>query len=145
MTQVVDYNAIENAIERIIKEDPEFGDVSVLVEEELTMQSGSVVFIYLDRDDNPEGMQGLTAGTRDRKQITFSIWCCHLGLDRRDALQRRNWLKARVETALMRNRSLLDTVEVSWSPGGEFLSARVESGFMCAAMINLICETVAIV
>ncbi len=145
MTAAVDYNSIQSAIEQIIKADPEFGNISVLVEEELTVQSGSVVIIYLDRDDNPEGMQGLTAGTRDRKQITFSIWCCHVGLDRREALKQRNWLKARVETALMRNRSLLDTVEASWSPGGEFLSARVEAGFVSCAMINLICETVAIV
>lgn len=145
MTQPVDYNAILDAIEQIISEDPELGDVSVLVEEELTFQSGSIVIIYLDRDDNVEGEQALTAGTRDRKQIFFSIWCCHQGLNRRDAIRQRNWLKARVETALMRDRELKNTVEVSWSPGGEFMTVLLESGFMSCASINLVCETVAIV
>ena len=145
MTAPVDYNAILDAIERIISEDPELGDVSVLVEEELTFQSGSVVIIYLDRDDNPEGIQSLSAGMHTRKWIYFSIWCCHQGLDRREAIRKRNWLKARVETALMRDRTLLNTVEAQWSPGGEFLTARIESGFMSCAMINLVCDTVAIV
>ena len=140
----VDYFDIMKGIQRVLQQTPELGNASVLIEEELTFQSGSVVIIYLDSWSAPGNIQAINAGLRMKMEVRFEVWCFHLGIQRIDAMRNRNLLLGQVQTALMRDRSLNETVSASWQEGGDFMQATVESGFMAAASIILIAETDAI-
>ena len=142
MTNEVDYNAIEESMQAIIQDDPQLGDVSVLIEEELTFQEGSVVIIYLDRELSPAEMQSLSYGQRNRVLLSFDVWCCHYGMERQAAIRERNKLRAKVLLALMRDTSWRQSVESCWSEGGEFMTVKVETGFMACSSITFMAEVV---
>ena len=142
----IDYFNIEEAIKSILDADADLADVEVLIEEELTIQRGNVVGIYLDDRDAPDEEQSLSAGTRTRFNVRFSIWCWHFGVgrDRRVPMQQRDDLVGKVEIALMKERTLNDTVNMSWLEGGEFLSGPDPTGdqFMSGASVILIVNVV---
>ena len=140
----VDYFSIETAIKTILDADADLASVSVLIEEELTVQRGNVIGIYLDDRDAAEQDQSLSAGTRTRFNVRFSIWCWHFGVgrDRRVPMEQRDDLVGKVEIALMKERSLNSTVDTSWLEGGEFLSGPDPTGkqFMSGASIILVAD-----
>ena len=143
----VDYFGIEEAIKSILDADADLAGVEVLIEEELTIQRGNVVGIYLDDRDAPNEDQSLSAGTRTRFNVRFSIWCWHFGVgrDRRVPMEQRDDLIGKVEIALMKERTLNDTVNSSWLEGGEFLSGPDPTGnqFMSGASVMLIADVTA--
>ncbi len=117
----VDYYAIEQGIETLLKADTDLSEANIAIEEELTFQRGDTILIYLDRRDAPAEEQTLSAGTRTRLLVTFSIWCFHFGMSKKqDVLERRDDLIGNTEIALMQDRTLSGTVETSWLVGGEF-------------------------
>jgi len=143
----VDYFSIETAIKTILDADADLAGVAILIEEELTVQRGNVVGIYLDDRDASDPDQSLSAGTRTRFNVRFSIWCWHFGVgrDRRVPMEQRDDLVGKVEIALMKERTLNDTVNMSWLEGGEFLSGPDPTGnqFMSGASIILVADVVA--
>ena len=142
-----DYYAIENAIATILRADATLAGVSVIVEDEVAVQRGSIIGIYLDDRDAPMDLQAIAAGTRTRFNINFSIWCWHFGVgrDRTVVMQQRDDLLGKVEIALMNNRTLSNTVTMSWLNGGEFISGPDPTGnqFMSGAQIRLTVDATA--
>ena len=140
----VDYFNIEEAIKTILDADADLAGVSVLVEEELTVQRGNVIGIYLDDRDAADADQSLSAGTRTRFNVRFTIWCWHFGVgrDRRVPMEQRDDLVGKVEIALMKERTLNGTVTTSWLEGGEFLSGPDPTGnqFMSGASVILVVD-----
>ena len=138
----VDYFNIEEQIKTILDDDADLSDVDILIEEEISVQRGNVIGIYLDERDAPDDEQSLSAGTRTRFNVRFSIWCWHFGIgrDRRVPMQQRDDLVGKVEIALMKKRTLNDTVNMSWLEGGEFLSGPDPTGnqFMSGASVILV-------
>jgi len=143
----VDYFAIETQIKTILDAEASLSGTSVLIEEELTFERGNIVGIFLDDREAPEELQSLSAGTRTRFLVTFSIWCWHFGVgrDRRVPMEQRDDLVGNVEIALMKERTLNGTVNMSWLAGGEFLSGpgETKNQFMSGAQIILIVDVTA--
>ena len=136
-----DYYAIEDAIRAVLAAASSLSGVTILVEEELTVQRGSVIGIYLEDRTAPAEEQPIAAGLETRFHVNFTIWCWHFGVgrDRRPVMEARDDLVGNVEIALMGNRDLNDTVDSSWLTGGDFLSGPDPTGkqFMAGASINL--------
>lgn len=143
----IDYYGIENAIANVLKTDSTLTGVTVLVEEELTVQRGNVIGIYLDDRNVPIEDQPIAAGTKTRFNVNFSIWCWHFGIgrDRTLAQQQRDDLIGKVEIALMKNRTLQNTVTMSWLDGGDFISGPDPTGnqFMSGGEIRLTVDVTA--
>lgn len=137
----VDYFAIEAAIRDILVADAGLAGTTVLVEEELTVNRGNIVGIYLEDRDSPAEIQTLSAGTRTRFFVRFTIWCWHFGVgrNRQVPMEQRDDLVGKVEIALMGNRNLNGTVDSSWLLGGEFISGPDPTGrqFMSGASVIL--------
>lgn len=143
----VDYYAIENAIAAVLRADATLAGVTVMVEEELSFQRGSIVGIYLDDRSSPQDLQAISAGTETRFIVNFTVWCWHMGIgrDRTMVMQQRDDLVGKVEIALMKNRTLSNTVNMSWLEGGEFISGPDPQGnqFMSGAEIKLSADVTA--
>ena len=142
----VDYFGIEAAIQDILQADANLSGVQVLVEPAMVHQEGDVVAIYVDRRSAPADLQTISAGTRTRFLVSFSLWCYHMNLDVPTALQKRDDLMGKVEVALMAvNRNLNSTVNMSWLEGGEFLNGQSENNdiFMAGGEIQLIADVTA--
>ena len=143
----INYYGIEDAIRSVLAADSDLAGVTITVEEELSPARGNVVGIYLDSRSAPNELQGLSAGQRTRFHVTFSIWCWHFGVGRdwRVPMQQRDDLLGKVEIVLMKNRTLNDTVTMSWLTGGEFMSGPDPTGnqFMSGAEIKLTADVAA--
>ena len=143
----VNYFEIENQIRAVLAAATDLAGVTILVEEEIAVQRGNVVGIYLDDRSAPSELQSISAGTRTRLLVQFSIWCWHFGIgrDRRPTMQARDDLVGKVEIALMGNRNLNSTVNTSWLEGGEFISGPDPTGdqFMSGAQVRLTVDVTA--
>ena len=139
----LDYYAIETAIKTLLEADATLAGTVVTVEDELLFGAERTpwVGIFLDRRD--PGEQSLSAGTRTRYNIRLSIWCWEYSMESiSKAIQLRDDLVGKVEVALMKQRTLNDTVTKSWIEGGELPSARVpdNNGFVSGGEIILIAD-----
>ena len=143
----INYFNIETQIKAVLDADANLTGTTILVEEEIAVQRGNVVGIYLDDRSAPADLQSISAGTRTRLLVQFSIWCWHFGIgrDRRPAMQARDDLVGKVEIALMGNRNLNSTVNTSWLEGGEFISGPDPTGdqFMSGAQVRLTVDVTA--
>mgnify|MGYP001566743466 FL=1 len=143
----INYYNIEAQIKAVLDADANLTGTTILVEEEIAVQRGNIVGIYLDDRSAPSDLQSISAGTRTRLYVQFSIWCWHFGIgrDRRPAMQARDDLVGKVEIALMGNRNLNDTVNTSWLEGGEFISGPDPTGdqFMSGAQVRLTVDVTA--
>ena len=143
----VDYFTIEEAIKSILDADAIVSAKAILIEEELVFERGNIIGIYLDDRQAPDELQSISAGTRTRFLVSFSLWCWHFGVgrDRRVPMEQRDDLLGNVEIALMKVRNLNDTVNTSWLLGGEFLSGPDPTGkqFMSGAQIILVADVTA--
>lgn len=143
----VDYYGIEEAIKAQIVDNIGRQNVAVLVEEALTFQDGDVVVIYLERRDAPASLQTMSAGTRQRYEVTFSIWSWVFGIEVGPIMERRDDLIGEVETALMANEARnfgRDDVEHWRLEGGEFENASFEgAGFGLAAETRIVARVLA--
>ncbi len=142
----VDYYGIAKAIQSQLQADSNLADVTVLVEEELTMSRGNVVIIYLDRREAPDDLQTLSAGTRTRFNLFFSIWCFHFGFEKALAIEARDDLLGKVELALMSDPTFSNNVSSSWITGGDFDNGPLPDGvdFMAGAEVQLLAQKQAI-
>ena len=140
----VNYFALEEAIQTILRADPTLSGVSVEIEREIEFidNAQSAVIIYLDGREAPEDMQRLAAGTRTDFHVMFTLWCMEFHLDSiAQAAKLRDDLIGKVEVALMKERTLNGNVQGSWLEGGEFLTADSGSGFLSAGEIKLVAKT----
>lgn len=142
----IDYYAIEEAIQTLLKNDATLDGVAITVEEELIFGAESTpwVGIYLEGRSVPSDQQVLAAGTVARYTLDFRIWCWQYSLDKTQALKLRDDLLGKVEVTLMKNRTLGGMVASSWIEGGETPSGRLgneqNSGWACGAEIILIAQ-----
>jgi hypothetical protein len=148
----INYYAIEEAIKAILDADVDVQthwdkrETRIIIEREIIfgMDECPCVLIYLDRREAPANMQGLSGGQRTRMSLHFSLWVAEFHLDSvAEASQNRDDLMGLVEVALMKERTLNDTVGVSWLDGGEFLTAQTDNGFISCGEILLAAEQVA--
>lgn len=141
----VDYYAIEQGIEEVLKDDPNLVDVAILIEPAALVERGNTVAIYPDRRSAPADDQVISAGRRTRLMLRFSIWCYSDGLERESVLKARDDFVGRVELALMDDPTLRGTVEESWLDGGEFDTPQeLDSGFALGAEVGLVCRVDAV-
>lgn len=143
----VDYYALEEAIRTQLKTTATLADTTILIEEEVMMQPGNVVVIYLDRRDAPADEQVISAGRRTRFNIKFTIACYHSGLDKSVVMEQRDDLLGKVELALMADNTFSNSVDASWIEGGDFENARNQggtAGFVSVGTIELIAQVSAV-
>lgn len=141
-----DYFAVLEAIEAQLKADEDLAEATILVEEDLSFQSGDTVIIYLERRSAPANQQGLSAGKRTRFLVEVSVWCYHFGLEARPAMKNRDDLMGRVEIALMRDRTLRGMVDSFYIDGGSFNYGRTEGGlYMAGAEVRIVADLISIV
>lgn len=148
MTARVDYWAIENEIAEIIRANTDV--VVVTVEEEMMFgaESSPWVGVYLDRREMA-ARQSLSAGTRTRMQLTFSIWAWCFSLELQEAIKQRDYCIGSLELVLMANRTINEMVDSSWLSGGRLPSARVRAasgssgGFVSGGEILLVADVTA--
>ena len=146
----IDYTLIAQTIIDRLDADVDlraFGNVTLAIEEDLDamVDMMPLVAIYYDRRDAFDADQSLSAGQRTRYQIRFVLWCWHSSYDSlADAAALRNELLAKVEVALMRDRTLGGLINKLWLEGGEFMSAAKGDGdFASGAEIILVVDAVA--
>ena len=127
----IDYYGIENNLKTILKLALGAG-VIVTAEVSQPMDTIPWVAIYLDGRTAPED-QPIAAGTRQRYQLKFSIWCWCWSLDNSaKAAEARDDLMGTVESAIMRNRSIGTSVENGMLQGGSFQTAKDDRGMHIA-------------
>ncbi|HEV8639643.1 MAG TPA: hypothetical protein VGV13_00915 [Methylomirabilota bacterium] len=139
----VDYFAIEQAIQTVLKAAPDLSGTQVVIEEELQFGSEATprVGIYLMRRDAPSGLQALAAGQQTRFLVRFEIRCAAYSLDAvATAISLRDDLVGKVEVALMASRSLNGTVISSWLEGGDLPSAQTGDGWTSRGDVILIAD-----
>jgi len=138
----IQYFAIQQAIQDILKADDNLKDDMIVVEEEPPTNTdyGRYIGIYLERRDAVPG--SIAAGTRQRFSIQFVIWCFGVHMESvAQAAEIRDILMSQVEVALLRgSKSLNNTVQRFVLAGGEFDSARIEGGLMMGGSILLNAE-----
>lgn len=141
----VDYYAIEEAIADHLRVQEDLQNVNIPPPEtEFSFERRPMVLISLDRRDAVEG-QPLAAGTRTRYTVRFSLWCYQFALKLKDASEMRDDLIGKVEVALMKNRTLDNSVHYMQLEGGEFESGPAPGiqGFVSAGEIILTAEVTA--
>tara|TARA_Y100000310_G_scaffold78084_1_gene74721 strand:+ start:12257 stop:12712 length:456 start_codon:yes stop_codon:yes gene_type:complete len=134
----IDYYDIEVKIRDILDAEASLTTASITIEEDQPLDTNPWVAIHLENRASPEG-QPIAAGTRTRYRIRFSIWCWCWSLESgRAAAEARDDLIGNVEIALMKNRTLTDTVLHSWLEGGDFITTKheVEEGITGTAYMS---------
>ena len=144
---VIDYFGIREATKTVLE--TEIPTATVRIEEEMVFGFETVPYIgiYLDRRVAPIGDQRIANGTRTDYNLAFSLWVVHFSMESlQKAIEDRDDMVSLVENALMKNRTLLNTVKMLWLEGGEFFSAKdKESGFLAIAEVNFTAQAIAVV
>jgi hypothetical protein len=141
----LDYYGIQRAVQEVLVADQDLANVRVTIEEELLFGGETTpwVGIYLDRRDAPPDRQRISAGQSTIYLVRLELWCWEYSLESlATAIQLRDDLVGKVEVVLMRNRTLKDTVHMSWLEGGELPSARVpgRTAWMSGGEIRLVAQ-----
>jgi len=144
----IDYHDIETGIKAVLEADAALTGVTVEVEREFPFGGADVppwVGIYLESRAAPEDMQSLSAGTRTRYLLRFSLWCMRFSIESVEkAMELRDDLLGDVEIVLMKDRTLGGKVSVSWLEGGDMASAQLPSdmgaGFLAGAEIVMVAD-----
>lgn len=143
----VPYWQIREEIAEIIKREVPGTTVEVEKEIDFSVEQSPWVGIYLPRRSAPEPQQTLAAGQRTYMELSFSIWVfCH-ALELALGIKQRDETIGNIELALMRYRSLNETVDSSWLEGGELVTARdaQTSNWLAGGEILLTAVAIAIV
>lgn len=141
----IDYYDIEEKIKLLLQENDEINtEAHILIEKELTFEQGKIIAIYLDRRDAPANIQSLSAGTRTRFNLQFTIWVFAFSLELQKAIELRDDLLGKVELVLMADRTLKGSVASSYISGGEFENVTGGTGFMSGASIELVADKTAV-
>lgn len=121
----IDYHEIAEQIKIKIHDYDDLSSVTVTVEEEIPLDSGPWVAIYLGSRRAHES-QPMAAGTKTRYYVTYHIWCHQYSLTSvAEANQLRDDLVGEVEIALMSDRTLNNKVSYAFLDGGRFQSGRL--------------------
>lgn len=127
----IDYYGIEDTIRSTLATACGSG-INVTAEVAQPMDTRPWVGVYLNERIAPTN-QPIAAGTRQRYQLRFSIWCWCWSLDNpRSAAEARDDLIGTVESALMSNRRMGGAVENGVLQGGSFETAKDDKGLHLA-------------
>lgn len=143
----ISYFAIEEALRDAIVSDPDLETVRGFIEEDLIFspESAPAVYIYLESRAAFEEDQRLSAGRRTDYTISLTVWCVEWHQDSvSEAARSRDSLIAKVELAIMRDRTLGGLVDSLWLDGGEFQSGFGEQGFISAGEIRVMARAGAV-
>lgn len=116
----IDYFDIEETLADVLRADPALSGTLIQVEERIVLQDSDFVDIFLEEREAPDELQPIAAGKVTRYQLRLSVWCFGYALELKEAGRRRDALAAKVEIALMKNRSWHAQVGQSWIGGGRF-------------------------
>lgn len=120
--KLIDYAGIRDAIAATLRT-VEGLTVEVEWHGEMPLERLPCALVYMTRRLAPERDQRLSAGQITYFQIIFPVWVMHYSLSSaKEACDLRDRVLAKVEVALMRNRSLGGLVRGSWIEPGEVLS-----------------------
>ncbi len=100
--------------------------------------------VYLHDRRIPVRKQTISAGMRTDLEIVFSVWVLHYSLNSMDeAVRLRNDLLARVDAALMSDRTLGNRARGVWLEAGNMVSGANEQGaaFSAGAETRLVADT----
>ena len=144
----INYWEIEQAIVERLKGDDTLVGVAVLSEADLAFNREPTIIVYLERRDaTPE--QSLSAHTRLRQRLRFSIVCYEFSLEINEAQRRRDDLIHRTEIALMNGPTAFGRSDINFSflEGGEFDTSKdsQEGRFVSAGEVILIADCTAVV
>lgn len=147
MSQPIDYWAIRDGISLAIRKAPELGDLKVLHELGRLPAPEEVpcVLVYLAGRTVPPDIQRISGGRSLHYRLTFSTWVLHYSLDSlEEAVRRRDRILAKVELALMADRTLGGLVpnRAFWFEGGDVEWNRdpVRQAFVSAIESRLVYE-----
>lgn len=133
----VDYYAIAEQIKAIL--DASVPGLTTLVEEPRPAgpDQNPSACVQIRRRSAPENLQALTAGTQLLMEIDVSIIIEAFALSIRQAIELRDDYIGDVENALMANRTLSNTVEVTFIDGGELETGRDSQGYYATGEVRL--------
>lgn len=133
----VDYYAIAEQIKRVL--DNSVPGLTTLIEEPRPAgpDQNPSACVQIRRRSAPESLQSLTAGTQLMMEVDASIIIEAFAMNIRQAIELRDDYIGDVETALMGNRTLYNTVEVTFIDGGELETGRDSSGYYATGEVRL--------
>ncbi len=148
----VNWYVIEQAVRTLLRADTDLEPVPdkfpVFIEEDFLhglADSAVSVVIYAERR-TPHQDQNIAMGKRTRFIGKLSIWVRGYSAESVErACALRDDAIGKVETALMKDRTLGGTVAASWLEGGDMLSARnAQNAYMASAEVALVVDVAAI-
>lgn len=115
----VDYTGILNTVEEILRTDPLLQDVKVEAANDLNLDAGGWVGIFLVSRSPQSDEQPIAAGRKAVYYLEFEIWCWQSSNESpRRAEELRNALLSTVEAVLLKYPTLRDTVQGRALRGG---------------------------
>lgn len=136
----IDYFAIEQEIQRVLKEDATLvgaGVVHVVVEEDVVTSPEMCPWVGVYIADRESSGSPITAGQQQRFKVRYEVWCYDHALEVPEASRLRDDLIGKVEVALLKKPTLNGKVTTMMITGGTFDSGRVDAGFLMGGSIVL--------
>lgn len=118
----INYNAVATGIQTTLNAAASLASATIVIEERFpwTVELTPWIGIYFDRRDAPDDLQTLSVGSATRLLLRYRIVCVQhslVGLE--EAISLRNTLLGNAEIALITDRTLDDSVSMSWLEGGD--------------------------
>jgi hypothetical protein len=136
----IDYFAIEQEIQKILKEDATLvgaGVVLVVVEEDVVTIPEMCPWVGVYIADRESAGSPITAGQQQRFRVRYEVWCFEHAMDVPEASKLRDDLIGKVEVALLKKPTLNGKVTTMMITGGTFDSGRTAVGFLQGGSIVL--------
>jgi hypothetical protein len=142
----VDYFGIAQAARAVLQADEELADASIVAEEvpePFGSETTPRVAIYVESRSAPANLQRISSGRSTVYVIQVRIVCMTHSLESvARVIQLRDDLIGRVETALMRQRTLNGTVRTLYLEGGRLASAEAleANGWTSSGEVRVLAE-----
>lgn len=145
----IDYNVIGAKIKEVLDLDQDvqrIDGVKVSVEDDVQLDAGPWVAIFLTRRRAPVTDQRIAAGRKLVYQVEYRLWCWEYSVETPpEAIRLRNILVSNVEIALLRERQLRGAVEFIELEGGEMATVKNDQGFASGAEVIVLARVTATV
>lgn len=142
----IDYNLLATRVQAALKADPALSEAQVTIEDDINLDTGPWVAIYLTRRDAPAADQRIAAGRKLVYNVTLALWCWQYALESAArAIELRNDLLGKVEIALLKDRTLGGAAEFVTLEGGEMVTVKDNSRFVAGAELILVARVAATV
>lgn len=135
----IDYFAIEEEIQKVLKEDATIVSLgaTVVVEEDVVTSPEQCPWIGIYIADRESAGSPITAGQQQRFRVRYEVWCFDHHMEVPEASKLRDELLGKVEVALLKKPTLNGKVTSMLITGGAFDSGRVGVSFLMGGSIVL--------